>query len=45
MYELTEYALVIVAAVLAGGSSFVAVAALLAVMEAAGATHRRLRAR
>jgi hypothetical protein len=45
MYELTEYALVVVAAVLTGGSSFVAVATVLAVIEAVGSTHRRLRTR
>lgn len=45
MYELTEYTLVVVAAVLVGGSSFVAVATVLVVMEAVRSSHRRLRTR
>jgi hypothetical protein len=45
VYELSEYALVVVAAVVAGGSSFVAVAAVLAVMEAIKSGHRRLHTR
>jgi hypothetical protein len=45
MYELTEYGLVILGAVIAGGLSFVAAATVLAVMEAVNATQRRLRTR
>ncbi|HLY60584.1 MAG TPA: hypothetical protein VKV95_07435 [Terriglobia bacterium] len=45
MYELTEYAVAVLVAVIAGGFSFVAVAAVLAVMEAASSTQRKLRTR
>lgn len=45
MYELTEYGVVILGAVIAGGISFVAAATVLAVMEGVNATQRRLRTR
>jgi hypothetical protein len=45
VYELAEYALVVMIAAMVGGISFVAVAAFLAVLEGVNATYRRLRAR
>lgn len=44
MYELTEYGLVLLVAVMAGGFSFMAGATVLAIMEGVKAVHRKLRA-
>lgn len=45
MYELAEYALVVMVAALIGGISFVAVATFLAVIEGFNAAKRSIRAR